>query len=286
MGDLTTFPVAPSNLEQNRAWDGGEGDYWASHARQFDEGVAAYHEPLMRSSAIRPEDRVLDIGCGTGQTTRDAARLATEGSALGVDLSGRMLEVASSRAVEEQLTNVSFEQADAQVHPFAPSTFDVAISRTGTMFFGDPTAGFTNVARALRPSGRLVMVAWQPIADNEWFREIVAALAAGRDLPAPPPDAPSPFALSAPERVRTVLTAAGYDDPVFEDLRGPMYFGPTAEDAYRFVLGLQGWMLDGLDEAGRTRARDALLATMTAHQSDGGVQFGSAMWLITATRGG
>ena len=96
------------------------------------------------------------------------------------------------------MTNASFEQVDAQIHPFPPESFDVAISRTGAMFFGDLTAAFTNIGRALVPGGRLVLVAWQPLAANEWIREISGALAAGRDLPAPPPDAPGPVLAVGP----------------------------------------------------------------------------------------
>ena len=283
MGDLTTTPVAPSNLEQNRAWDGDEGSYWAAHAERFDEAVAGYHEQLMQAAAINPRSRVLDIGCGTGQTTRDAARSAPAGSALGVDLSREMLDVARRCADLEGVANAAFLHADAQVHAFEPESFDVAISRTGTMFFGDLVAAFTNIRRALRSGGRLAMVAWQPVSENEWFREIGAAMAAGRDLPGPPPDAPSPYSLSDPDRVRRLLAEAGFAETDFEDLRAPMYFGPDAADAHGFVFNLNAWMLEGLDEAGRRRASDDLYASMSAHETERGVVYGSAMWLTTAT---
>ncbi|HSE07864.1 MAG TPA: class I SAM-dependent methyltransferase [Nocardioidaceae bacterium] len=282
MGDLT-ITIAPSNLEQNRAWDGDEGTYWAAHARRFDEAVAGYHEPLMNASGIAPGSRVLDIGCGTGQTTRDAARRASSGSALGVDLSREMLDVARRLAEHEGVANATFLHADAQIHPFQAESFDVAISRTGSMFFGDPSAAFANIRRALRPGGRLAMVAWQPVSENEWFREITTAMAAGRDLPGPPPDAPNPYSLADPDRVRRLLSAAGFAEPAFEDLRSPMYFGPDAADAHRFIFDLTAWMLAGLDDAGRRRASEDLLASTTAHETEGGVVYGSAMWLTTTT---
>lgn len=284
MGDHTTLHVDPSNLEQSRAWDGDEGEYWATNAAEFDSGVAGYHELLMDAARIEPDFHVLDIGCGTGQTTRDAARLAPSGRALGVDLSTKMLEVARRLAQDEGVDNVDFEQADAQVRPFPAGAFDVAVSRTGAMFFGDPVAAFTNIGRALRPGGRLVMVAWQPVAENEWFREVSTAMAAGRDLPVPPPEAPGPFSLAAPERVRGLLTAAGFAEPELEDIRSSMHFGPTVEEAYRFVTGLTAWMLEGLDTAGRRRALTDLHASMREHESERGVEYGSAMWLITAAR--
>lgn len=286
MGDITTIRVDPSNLEQNRAWDGDEGSYWAAHAERFDEAVAGYHRPLLDAAGIAPDSRVLDIGCGTGQSTRDAGRLAHRGHAVGLDLSHEMLDVARRVAEREGLHNVTFEHADAQVYPFRPASFDVAISRTGTMFFGDPVAAFTNIRNALRPGGRLAMVAWQSVSENEWFREITTAMAAGRDLPGPPPEAPNPFSLSVPDRVRRLLISAGFEEPSFEDLRAPMYFGPDATDAHRFVFDLTAWMLEGLDDVGRRRAGENLYASTSAHETERGVEYGSAMWLITTNRTG
>jgi SAM-dependent methyltransferase len=275
--------VDPSNVEQLRAWDGDEGEYWADNAEYFDRSVAPYHDRLLTAAAIGEAARVLDVGCGTGQTTRDAARAASAGAALGVDLSSRMLEYARRRAAEEDLTNIAFAQADAQIHPFDPASYDVAISRTAAMFFGDHDAAFANIARALRPGGRLVLVAWQPLAGNEWVRAISGALAAGRVLPAPPTDR-GPFSLSEPETVRALLTHAGYTDIALDGTAAGMWFGTDADDAHRFVLGLMGWMLEGLDDAGRARAADALHATMTEHETPDGVLFDSAAWIITATR--
>jgi hypothetical protein len=152
------------------------------------------------------------------------------------------------------------------------------------MFFGDLAAAFTNIGRAMAPGGRLVLVTWQPLPANEWIREISGALAAGRDLPAPPPDAPGPFALSEPDRVRSLLAAAGFTDIGLDGATAGMSFGNNADDAHQFVLGLMGWMLQGLDDAGRRRAVDALRATMAAHETSDGVVFGSAAWTIRATR--
>ena len=119
----------------------------------------------------------------------------------------------------------------------------------------------------MRPSGRLALLTWQALPNNEWVREFTGALAAGRDLPGPPPDAPSPFALSDPDRVRSMLTSAGFTDIELEGTSEGMWFGTDADDAYQFVLGLLGWMLEDLDDDGRARALDALRSTMTTHQT-------------------
>lgn len=279
---VSTHQVDPANAEQLRAWDGSEGAYWAAHAERFEQAHGAYDAPFFGAAAIAPTDHVLDIGCGTGGSARAAARRASAGSVLGVDLSSAMLEVARRAAEREGLANVSFEQADAQIHPFDEGAFDVAISQTGAMFFGDPHAAFTNIARALRPRGRLVLLVWQPFPRNEWVVEIMGALAAGRDLPAPPSEAPGPFSMGDPDRVRDLLSSAGFGDVRVSGLEERMHFGSDPDDAHRFVSGLMRWMLDGLDDAARTGALDALHRTMQAHHTAQGVAFRSAAWLVTA----
>jgi SAM-dependent methyltransferase len=284
MTEATALRVDPTNTDQARAWDGEEGSYWADHAEHFDHALAAYHNRFMAAAGIGQTERVLDIGCGTGQTTRDAARAAPAGSALGVDLSSQMIKLARRITEQQGITNAAFAQADAQIHPFGPGSFDVAISRTGTMFFGDPTTAFTNIAQALRPGGRLVVLVWQGPRPNEWIRELSGALAAGRYLPAPPIGAPGPFAQADPDHVTTVLTGAGFTDINLTGQCEPMWFGATPDHAYDFVLGLMGWMLHGLDDARRQRAHATLRDTLSSHATRSGVEFKSATWLIQATR--
>ena len=281
---MTTVPllVDPSNADQARAWDGAEGTYWAGHPDAFDRTMAGYDPGFLAAAALYPGDQVLDVGCGTGLTTRAAARLCAPGRALGVDLSGRMIEVARGAADRAGLINASFEQADAQVHDFGAGLWDVVLSRTGVMFFGRPAAGFANLRRALRPGGRLVLLVWQPYERNEWIQVVRTALAAGRDLPAPPPDAPGPFALGDPDRLRSLLAGAGFAGIELADVRQPMDFGPDAGAAYDFLTGLLGWMVAGLDDAARSAALATLRRTLERHATAAGVRLGSAAWLVTA----
>jgi len=264
------------------AWDGDEGAFWAAHATRFDEGLAAHHLVFLAAAAIGVDDRVLDVGCGAGQATRDAARLATRGAAVGVDLSSDMLGVARKIAANEGLDNVEFLHADAQIHAFASGEFDVVISRMGSMFFGDPVAGFANLHRAMRPGGRLVLLTWQSLTENEWLTEFRRALAVGRELPTPPTNAPSPFTLADPDRVRAILGDAGFADVTFEELCAPMSFGSDVDGAFEFVSSVYGWMRDGLDDAGRVAADDALRRTIVEHASEHGVAFQSATWIVRA----
>jgi SAM-dependent methyltransferase len=274
----------PSNAGQVGAWDGNEGAFWAAQAPRFDETLAQCHGPFLTAAAVREDSRVLDVGCGNGQATRDVARIAVNGSALGVDLSSQMLALARETAGAEGVDNVEFRHADAQIYPFESAAFDVVISRMGSMFFGDPIAAFANLHRALRPTGRLTLLTWQGVTDNEWLTEFRSALAVGRDLPTPLPDAPSPFALADPDRVRAILSAAGFADISFQSLHEPMSFGPDADDAFEFVSGLTGWMRDGLDQAGQDAALAALRTTIAEHTGDHGVTYQSATWIIQARK--
>ena len=282
-GDMTndTVPVDPANAAQLAAWNGSEGAYWAEHAENFDRAMAGHDTRFQAAAAVQPTDRVLDVGCGSGQNTRDAARAARSGSALGVDLSSPMLEYARRRAAEEGLSNCSFLQADAQIHAFDSASFDVAICRTAAMFFADHVAALANIRRALRPGGRLVLLTWQPLAGNEWLEKIATALAAGRPPRIPPPGV-GPFALSEPDRIGAVLGEAGFSEVQIEGSEAPMWYGADAADAYEFIAGLMSWMLEGLDNDRRTTALDALRATTEAHQTPDGVTFASATWITTA----
>jgi SAM-dependent methyltransferase len=276
--------VDPSNSEQSRAWNEDEGPYWATHADYFDRSSRGFHDRVLQAAAIGRSEHVLDVGCGTGRTTLLAAQTATDGSALGVDLSAPMLEYARKRAADAAVPNVSFEQADAQAHPFEPDTFDVAISSQGAQFFGDLVTAYTNIGRALRPGGRIAILTWAPMSENEWLREYRGALAVGRDLPMPPIDAQSPFALSDADRDRKILTSAGFADIELEGVHEGMWFGGDTEEAKGAALGIFGWLLDDLDDDDRKRGLDALQATLEAHQTDEGVIYDSSVWVITATR--
>lgn len=274
-----------ANQEMAAAWDGHEGDVWAEHADRFDLTGVRIWKVFLDRRPISERDRVLDIGCGSGRSTLDAARLAPAGHALGVDLSARMLERARERSAAEGIGNVRFVQADAQVHPF-DDTFDVAISSFGAMFFADPVAAFGNIGGALRPGGRLAILAWRELARNEWLTMLREALALGRDLPQPPPSAPGPFGLADPDHVRRVLEAGGFEDVRLEAIEQPVYFGADADDAFSFVrkLGIVEGLTNDLDADMKAQALDQVHRALQAHETGDGVLVGSSAWLITARR--
>lgn len=284
--DTISIPVDPTNAAAAQAWNGDDGAHWVANARIYDRSVVAYHRALLDAAGVNATDRVLDIGCGSGRTTRDAARQASEGEAVGIDVSAPLIDLARRLARDERVANARFVQADAQIHSFQPSSFDVAISRTGVMFFGDPRAAFTNIAQALRIGGRLALAVWQQVDRNEWFVAFRDAVLAGRAAPAPPAGAPGPFSLADPDHVHRLLTGAGFADVALVGMAARMWFGATADEAYEFVrtLGFTRWMLRDLDDGTRRRALAALRRTIDAHETSDGVTYASAAWIVTGVR--
>ena len=192
------------------------GEHRIAYADLFEAEVRPHTERFRAAAGVRPRDRVLDIGCGTGASTRDAARAAVAGSVLGVDISAPVLEHARRLSRQQGLRNVTYEQADAQVHRFQPACFDLCISQFGVMFFADPGAAFANIARALRPGGRLALLVWQGQDRNEWSSAVRRALA-GEGPADPDGDGQLPFSLADRGRTEGILTAediSGQGQPV------------------------------------------------------------------------
>jgi ubiquinone/menaquinone biosynthesis C-methylase UbiE len=251
----------------------------------YDTELRRHNEVLRRATNVQLHDHVLDIGCGTGQTTRQAAGAARAGSAFGVDVSAPAIERARELARAEGLTNVTFEHADAQVRQFPRGGFDLATSRFGTMFFDDPVAAFANIGRALRPAGRLVMMVWQAPERNEWEVAIRQSLQAEGPVTGAC-EGPDPFSLADPPAVREILRAAGFADVAFTDVDEPVYYGPDVAAALDWIHGFTSTSeaLKRLDPAAATLADQRLRQAAAAHLSDDGVWFNSRAWIVTAQR--
>jgi SAM-dependent methyltransferase len=278
--------VDPSNQDSATAWNATEGEYWAEQDARFEASGAPFRAALLAAAAIDVDARVLDIGCGAGPTTRDAARTARQGSALGVDIAAPLVERARQRTAEAGITNAEFVLADAQIHPFPPASFDRAISQFGAMFFGDPVAAFTNIGRAIRSGGGITLLVWAAPQDNEWFLQIGAALAAGRDNPLPIPGAPGPFSLADVDRTRTILTSAGFHDVTFTEQRSSMNYGKNAGDACAFIsgMGCAKFRLQDLDDERRAAALDDLRSKLSSYETSDGVRMATATWIVRARR--
>src|SRR5919106_832939 len=253
----------------------------------YDAELRLLNQALRRAYSLPLDDDVLDIGCGTGQTTREAAREAPDGTAVGIDNSGQMMDRARELTDAEGPHNVTFVHADAQNHPFSSESFDIAISRFGTMFFRDPVAAFANIVQALRRDGRLVMMVWQAHQHNEWSVAIARALSGdGESLP-PAPQGSDPFSLADEDTVTGTLDVAGFTDVTFTDVREPVYYGPDVATALEWVRGFActNNVMSSLDFASAEHALERLRATLAAQAGANGVWFDAWAWIIAARRG-
>jgi len=229
------------NAQQRELWaaDGVNGELYVREAGRIEAMNGPFGEAMLNAARLERGERVLDVGCGTGATTIEAARrVGPAGAAIGVDISAAMLGVARQR-LGDGIDNVVFLEADAQVYPFDEGTFDAVISRFGTMFFDDAEAAFANLGRAVRPDGRLVIVCPDP-PKSEWVAVAFAAAAPHVGLPdVGPPGAPGPFAFADGERLTTVVKTGGFRDVTLEAVTKPIRLGDDADDVVAFITSLR-----------------------------------------------
>ena len=273
-----------ANAAQYAAWNGDAGERWVASADRRDAVLAPIADLLLANATITPGERVLDIGCGCGATTlAAAAATGAEGAVLGADLSEAMLNVARARGGRED--NVELRQADIQTDPLGDA-FDVAISRFGTMFFDDPAAAFTNVARHLAPGGRLCIATWQPLEANQWLIVPGAALLEFGTLPdGTDGTGPGMFAQSDAAALRVVLADAGFTDIAIEARTLPLPLGATAAEAVDYLAD-SGPGRAILETVPADRHDDAIAAVTAAlrphHEPGRGVTLDAAILVTTA----
>ncbi|MFW6205579.1 MAG: class I SAM-dependent methyltransferase, partial [Actinomycetota bacterium] len=202
-----------ANQDQREYWTGEGAEFWHLCGDWWGEMFAPFGQAMFDAADLQPGERVLDVGCGFGTTTVEAAeRVAPHGAAVGIDVAPQLLETARKRAAG--IGNISWLQGDAQVHPFEPASYDVVISRFAAMLFDDPPTAFANLHRALRPGGRLSFVCWQDPTKVEWIAVAIAAAVpvVGRPPDLGEPGAPGPFAFGDGERARKLVSAGGFSD--------------------------------------------------------------------------
>lgn len=272
------------NRAQVEYWNEQSGPKWVEKQAELDRLLLSLGTAAMDRLALRPGERVLDVGCGCGDTTLELARrVGAGGFAQGIDVSAPMLERARERA--RGAGNVEFVLGDAQTQRFEPA-FDAIFSRFGVMFFADPTAAFANLRGALRPGGRLGFVCWQEIRKNAWCIVPLAALAKHVELPPPPPaDEPGPFAFGDRARLAGVLAAAGFDDVRIESHEEPLTLGVGSLDqAVAFVTetGPASRLVKDLSPDVKARVLESVREALAPFGGPAGYQLGGAAWMVTA----
>ena len=279
-------PEGP-NAEQIVYWNETAGPKWVALQDVLDQQIRPLGRAAMERVGIAPGDRVLDVGCGTGETTVELARRVGPGGAVtGIDLSEPMLANARQRA--DGIGNVTFRAADAQTARFEAGQFDVCFSRFGVMFFVDPVAAFTNLRSALRPGGRLGFVCWQALPKNPWMQVPLAAAARHITLPPPPePGTPGPFSLADANRVRGILERAGFTDLSFEDHRATLTIGggrglDEVVDILLTGVGPTSAALRQADPAVRATVAASVREALAPYHAPGaGVRMDGTCWLVT-----
>jgi ubiquinone/menaquinone biosynthesis C-methylase UbiE len=261
--------------------------HYVDHADRYDHQLAPFTEALLDGVRPTAPRSVLDVGSGCGALTLAMARIAD--SAVGIDISAPLTEVASERARVASIENVEFVVADAQTHTFAPGTFDCVVSQFGLMFFDDPVGAFSNVRRSLAPGGRLVFVSWQGLPANEWLTVIANAVARCVEIPefGGLAKGPGMFALKDQDEIADLLAKAGFAQVSFGSLTPTLLIGGggTVDQSMEFLFGMG--MARGLVGLAGTDAHDktleAVRASLTERYEPGiGVRFGAGAWLVTA----
>jgi SAM-dependent methyltransferase len=273
---------------QIAAWNGESGRAWVEHVDEFDSMLAPFGLAVIDRLELCTGDRVLDIGCGVGATVLSMAASVAPALVVGVDISEPMLAAARARAAAMGCSNVEFRLHDVQNEPLEASSFDVAFSRFGVMFFPEPEQAFAHVHHALVDGGRLGFVCFQGPFDNPMILQPVMAAAAHVEmLPPPGPTEPSPFSLADPDRVRSLLQAAGFGDIAIESGPTSADLGPAddLESTARRALEQNPGIAPGLAGAPpttRQAAIDAAADVMSNHVVDGRIVMAAATWVVTA----
>jgi SAM-dependent methyltransferase len=286
-GTLNMAETATANSDQVAYWNAAGGETWTAMHDKLDGQIQPLGEAAIETLGLQAGQRVVDIGCGCGQTTIAlAGRVGAAGSVLGVDISRPMLAAARQRLAAQGLAQASVVEADAQTHPFEAEAFDAAFSRFGVMFFEDPTAAFANILKGLKHGGRLGFVCWRSAAESAWMTVPIAAAQSHFPEPAPPSDplAPGPFAFADPDRLRAILSGAGFAH-VTITAQDKMIGAPDLDQAVETALkvGPLGARLREQPDKTPTvvgAIREALAPYLTAD----GVRLGSATWIVGARR--
>jgi SAM-dependent methyltransferase len=276
------------NADQIAYWNDRAAVTWTAAQERLDALFAPLTATALAEAAPATGERVIDIGCGCGATVLALAdRVGPTGHVLALDVSEPMAARARERVAAAGLTNAEVIVSDAATHTFPRPEADLLFSRFGVMFLADPVAAFANLRRAMQPNGRLVCVAWRPLADNPWFYvPLEAARTVLPPLPPADPDVPGPFAFANRERTMGIISGAGWHNAKLTQHDVAMTLAATGEieraTEFATEVGVLARVLADVDPDTRARARQAVADALRAHDGSDGIRLRGSVWLISA----
>ncbi len=296
MGVIEVSTVEPvsefvDNAEAIEAWDGPLFDRFVKYREIVVAGLRNHGDEALRLHPPSPGERVLDIGCGFGDTTQQLAELVgPDGFAVGVDAAPRFVEAARQEAAEAGVENLGFEVADVELTEF-PDRYEMAFSRFGTMFFANPVVALRNVRKALVPGGRLVMVVWRVKVENDWLyraQTITERFVTKPEQYAEPTCGPGPFSMANADTTSGILLSAGFTDVTLRRLDLPINVGTDVDQAIDLAMAL-GPAGEILRLAGDSAAhlhepiREALREGLADWMTPDGLIAPASTWIVSAS---
>lgn len=272
-------------------WNGEGGEKWLRFQGNIENGFYHFGQEAIAAAVLELGEYVLDIGCGWGNTSFEIAwAVGPFGGVKGIDISDIILNQTLDRERSAIRYNVDFECADAQSYSFEQKSFDVVYSRFGVMFFNNPVEAFKNIRNALKPSGRMSFICWQPIDANEWVSLPLSIAAKYVPLPPKPnPAAPGGFSFGDPNRVKSILKNAGFVDIEITRFNTTFNVGKNIDEAVTFLthIGPASSIFEDsdIDELDKINFTTELQDKLMFYKNEKGVELGAATWIVTARNG-
>jgi len=289
MDQTNQIAATGPNADQIEFWNGDAAERWVELGAQLDAMLQPLGAAAMDRAAPAPGHKVLDVGCGCGETTMDLARrVAPRGSVTGIDISAVMLSRARARAKPGDGVEVTFQNADAETHRFEDASFDRIFSRFGVMFFQNPTAAFANLRKALRPDGRFTFICWRTPRENPWVAVPLSVAKRHVDWPeAAGADGPGEFAFAERARFEDALGGAGFRIEAVESLDIDVTVGGgggvKATIDFFMQQGPAARIMGEASEAQREAVKADLEDVLAPYLTPRGVRMTTGTWLVSAS---